>query len=170
MAFTVSFKKMACLVESGTPLLLPAILSLDELHHQQDQLLWEGERECLLLLLEARVLMHAMLSSLEHRSHRPGCGCGCRYRGELSLIDIHDQLKHDPPADLDCASQLGALKRQVIQEIKRNHALNANVSRLDVKISLLIHNRSTTHDLSAKRREMWITRWAARKYKGVERM
>jgi hypothetical protein len=134
-----------------------------------EQQLWDEERACLLLLLEARVLMNAMLEQLEYRGDWRGTGCRRAPGSTLPLLEIADQLRRDPPSELDLALELGALKRQVISEIKRNHALNANIARLDVKISLLIHNRGTTHDLATKRREIWITRWAARKCVGYRR-
>jgi hypothetical protein len=156
----------SCAVEN----LAPFAPLIDQLN-QQNSLLWEQERACLLLLLEARVLLHVMTQK-EQQDPRGLCG-GCRCGRSCvwdTLIEIHDQLKQDPPTDLDCSLQLGALKRQVIQEIKRNNALNANIARLDVKISLLIHNRSTTHELATKRREMWITRWVARKMKENQKL
>ena len=56
--------------------------------------------------------------------------------------------------------ELARLKRLVIAEIKKNHVLEGNLGRIDLKIALLISNKDTTHTIQMKRKEAWLTKLA----------
>ncbi len=146
---------------------IPAITDAEIKEAEEE--LWNRERECLLLLLEGRVLLRHMIDVKEKQLRDELEARNLRRKGEkklngdLSLMEIADILKREPGGDdLDLHSELARLKRLVIQEIKKNHVLEGNLSRLDLKISLLITNKGTTHDIAAKRKEAWLARLAAK--------
>ncbi len=146
---------------------IPAITYTER--KEADEELWNRERECLLLLLEGRVLLRHIIDAKERQLPDGPETRNVRRKferimnGDLSLMEIADILKLEPNADdIDLHSELARLKRLVIQELKRNHLLEGNVSRLDLKISLLIANKSTTHDIATKHKEAWLARIAAK--------
>ena len=57
------------------------------------------------------------------------------------------------------------MKRLVIQEIKKNHTLEGELAKLDLKISLLITNRGMTQEMAAKKKEAWLQKLAANSLK-----
>ena len=135
---------------------------------QAEDELWNKERECLLLLLEARVLLRHMVDVKEKQlldeleTQRRRRQQEQKMKGELSLMEIADILKREPGADdTDLNAELARLKRLVIQEIKRNHVLEGNLGRLDLKIQLLISNKGDVHGLAAKKKEAWLAKLAA---------
>jgi Ras GTPase-activating-like protein IQGAP2/3 len=130
--------------------------------------IWNKERECLLLLLEARVLLRHMVDFKEKQLRDELDAKNLRrkqdqkMRGDLSLMDIANLLKMEPGGDDgDLHSELAKLKRLVIAEIKKNHVLEGNLGRLDLKISLLIVNKGATHEFAAKKKEAWLAKLAA---------
>jgi len=82
-------------------------------------------------------------------------------------------LEREPICDdADLHSELAHLKHLVSLEITKNHALEDNLSRLDLKITLLIANKGITHYMAERRIEALLVRLAAasdkKKKKGQE--
>jgi Ras GTPase-activating-like protein IQGAP2/3 len=95
---------------------------------------WFTERECLLLLLKARKLLREMIE-VRVKEDRIAAG-------ELSIGEIQKLLEgQEEENELDFISEIQELKAQMVNDIRRNHALEADLKKLDKRIALLIKNR-----------------------------
>jgi Ras GTPase-activating-like protein IQGAP2/3 len=95
---------------------------------------WFAERECLVLLLEARIKLKEMILAklkAERAAH-----------GNLSIGEIRDLLNSQKEdAENDWIAEIQELKRNLVAEVRGNHVLERELARLEVRISLLIKNR-----------------------------
>jgi len=108
------------------------------------------QKECLLLLLEARTLLGKMVrwrwekeqKEIEERRNREQEEK--KKRGKLSVTEIQSVLQSQPDGeDGDWISEIQELKRQLVIEIRRNHVLDRDLQKLDKRIGLLIKNRTS---------------------------
>jgi len=137
-------------------------------NQDDEDFLWAKERECLLLLLESRVLLSHLVTLQQKKVDEELDGkakrreLDRRLRGDLNCMEIGDLLKREPGGDdMDYNSELARLKRLVIQEIKKNHVLDGQLAQMDLKIALMITNKGTTQDMGAKKKEAWLAKLAA---------
>eukprot|EP01087_Luapelamoeba_hula_P002864 TRINITY_DN1266_c0_g1_i2.p1 TRINITY_DN1266_c0_g1~~TRINITY_DN1266_c0_g1_i2.p1 ORF type:complete len:921 (+),score=243.14 TRINITY_DN1266_c0_g1_i2:199-2961(+) len=108
------------------------------------------QKECLLLLLEARTLLHQMVRmrwekeqrEIEERQKKEQEER--KKRGKLSVTEIQSVLKSQPDGEEgDWISAIQDLKKQLVIEIRRNHVLDRDLQKLDKRIGLLIKNRTS---------------------------
>jgi len=103
---------------------------------------WGPERDCLLLVLKARVMIREMLEmrAKEDRVRR----------GDLSVFEIQELLKNYKEEEEESdnwVNDLQELKRNLITEVRRNHMLERDLVKLDKRISLLIKHRSNIQEI-----------------------
>jgi len=110
--------------------------------------LTNAERECVILLLEARWLLGQLIKFREKQDKeardrkRKAQEEENKLRGNLSLTEIQALLQAQPPDDdEDWVSKIQELKKQLAIEIRRNHMLDRDLNKLDKKIALLIKSR-----------------------------
>eukprot|EP01098_Paradermamoeba_levis_P003688 TRINITY_DN1650_c0_g1_i3.p1 TRINITY_DN1650_c0_g1~~TRINITY_DN1650_c0_g1_i3.p1 ORF type:complete len:454 (+),score=145.55 TRINITY_DN1650_c0_g1_i3:133-1494(+) len=115
---------------------------------ETEDVLTTTERDCILLLLEARWLLGQMIAvrekaeaaALERR--RKLEEEDKKLKGNLSVTEIQGLLQSQPAEDdEDWISKIQELKRQLAVEIRRNHVLDRDLQKLDKKIALLIKSR-----------------------------
>lgn len=94
---------------------------------------WKEQRECMLLLLKARMLMRKMVEMKLYEERLA--------RGALSALEVHNLVRCQQEGDdTDFVAEITELKRSLMTDIRRNHALEKEVGDLDKRIGLLIHN------------------------------
>mmetsp|Transcript_22707 Transcript_22707/g.89808 ORF Transcript_22707/g.89808 Transcript_22707/m.89808 type:complete len:920 (-) Transcript_22707:110-2869(-) len=127
-----------------------ADLSLD------DKILFYKERECLLLLLEARKLLCSMITRREAVTQRlldekRRLEEEERKRsGRLSVQEIQNMLQNSADDDdYDMVSEIQELKKKLVIAVRQNHKLERDLAKLDKRIALLIKNRTSLQDVIA---------------------
>lgn len=95
-----------------------------------------------MLVLQARMtLKHMIKAKLKEERTRLGA---------LSVGEIQNLLKAQKDEDDgDFVSQIQELKREIINEIRKNHALEKDLSKLDKRIALLIKNKGNISEVLA---------------------
>lgn len=116
--------------------------------------LFGQQKEALLMLLEARMLLTKMVrwrwikEQNEIEERRKKTQEEKKKKGKLSVTEIQSVLKSQPDGeDGDWTSEIQELKRQLVIEIRRNHVLDRDLQKLDKRIGLLIKNRTTLQDV-----------------------
>jgi len=103
---------------------------------------WVQERECLLLVLHARILLKEMIE-LRLKEDRIASG-------QLSVEEIQNLLKSQKEdQETDWVAKIQELKRNLVSEVRRNHVLEREVTKLDKRIALLIKNRGNIQEILA---------------------
>eukprot|EP00027_Filamoeba_sp_ATCC50430_P012203 CAMPEP_0168574896 /NCGR_PEP_ID=MMETSP0413-20121227/19350_1 /TAXON_ID=136452 /ORGANISM="Filamoeba nolandi, Strain NC-AS-23-1" /LENGTH=918 /DNA_ID=CAMNT_0008608319 /DNA_START=71 /DNA_END=2824 /DNA_ORIENTATION=+ len=103
---------------------------------------WIQERECLLLVLHARLLLKEMIE-LRLKEDRIASG-------QLSVDEIQNLLKSQKEdQETDWVAKIQELKRNLVSEVRRNHVLEREVTKLDKRIALLIKNRGNIQEILA---------------------
>eukprot|EP01117_Protostelium_nocturnum_P002977 TRINITY_DN13906_c0_g1_i1.p1 TRINITY_DN13906_c0_g1~~TRINITY_DN13906_c0_g1_i1.p1 ORF type:complete len:845 (-),score=237.82 TRINITY_DN13906_c0_g1_i1:97-2631(-) len=101
---------------------------------------WFKERECLLLVLEARMLLKEMIN-LKLRQERVK-------NGDLSASEIQNLLRSQKEEqETDWITEIQELKRNLVSEVRRNHVLERDLNKLDKRIALLIKNRGNIQEV-----------------------
>jgi len=124
-----------------------------------DKILFYKERECLLLLLEARKVLAQMIQSKEIETAKRVAEKRKREEeekkrtGRLTVQEIQDMLQNSPEEDdYDMVSEIQELKRQLVVAMRQNHKLERDLAKLDKRIALLIKNRTNLQDVIAASR------------------
>eukprot|EP01099_Mayorella_cantabrigiensis_P006851 TRINITY_DN585_c0_g1_i1.p1 TRINITY_DN585_c0_g1~~TRINITY_DN585_c0_g1_i1.p1 ORF type:complete len:871 (+),score=226.12 TRINITY_DN585_c0_g1_i1:44-2656(+) len=114
---------------------------------EMDSVLAE-EKECLLLLLEARVLLQSLIKWKEAdiagmwQEQLQKDEEEKKRTGNMSVTEIQRLLQANPEDDSeDLLSKLQELKQQLALEVRRNHVLGNDLAKLDKRIALLIKSR-----------------------------
>eukprot|EP01094_Clydonella_sp_ATCC50884_P007638 TRINITY_DN1685_c0_g1_i1.p1 TRINITY_DN1685_c0_g1~~TRINITY_DN1685_c0_g1_i1.p1 ORF type:complete len:877 (+),score=470.13 TRINITY_DN1685_c0_g1_i1:156-2786(+) len=125
----------------------------DEEETLADRVLFYKERECLLLLLEARKLLSSMLSksealTRERLAQREREEEEAKKRsGKLTVQEIQNMLQNQPDDDdHDIVGEITELKKNLVVQVRTNHKLDRDVAKLDKRIALLIKNRTSLQD------------------------
>lgn len=103
---------------------------------------WIEERECLILVLKARMMLRDMIEGvlLHERIER----------GQLSVAEIQNLLKsQQEDVETDWIAEIQELKRNIVAEVRKNHLLERDLTKLDKRIALLIKHRSNIKELLA---------------------
>jgi len=101
---------------------------------------WLKERECLLLVLEARMLLKEMVN-LKLKQERVR-------NGDLSASEIQNLLRSQKEEqETDWITEIQELKRNLVSEVRRNHVLERELNKLDKRIALLIKNRGNIQEV-----------------------
>eukprot|EP01113_Clastostelium_recurvatum_P027013 TRINITY_DN324_c0_g1_i3.p1 TRINITY_DN324_c0_g1~~TRINITY_DN324_c0_g1_i3.p1 ORF type:complete len:832 (+),score=362.11 TRINITY_DN324_c0_g1_i3:64-2559(+) len=109
---------------------------------KRDDPTWTEERECLLSLLHARMLLRSIIE-IRLAEERYAAG-------NLSVHEIQNILKNQrEDVETDWIAEIQELKRNMIAEIRKNHALEKQLASLDKRISLLIKHRSNIKEIIA---------------------
>jgi hypothetical protein len=106
------------------------------------------ERKCILMLLESRMLLRELV---EYKLQKD------RLRsGNLSPAEIHNLLllSMNDKEDQDFISDIQELKRRLIQEIRKNRALELDLDKLEKRIALLIQNRTSIQEIDRELKKM----------------
>eukprot|EP01117_Protostelium_nocturnum_P020952 TRINITY_DN97_c0_g1_i1.p1 TRINITY_DN97_c0_g1~~TRINITY_DN97_c0_g1_i1.p1 ORF type:complete len:852 (-),score=397.92 TRINITY_DN97_c0_g1_i1:65-2620(-) len=103
---------------------------------------WMNTRECLLLVLEARMLLKDMIQ-LKLKEERVK-------NGNLSASEIQNLLRNQKEEqETDWITEIQELKRNLVSEVRRNHVLERELNKLDKRIALLIKNRGNIQEVLA---------------------
>lgn len=109
----------------------------------EDEIPWFAERDCLMMLLEARVLLKEMIQ-FKLKQERIETG-------DLSVDEIQSLIKNQrDESETDWIAEIQELKRNLVSEIRRNHVLERELNKLDKRIALLIKNRGNIQDVLAQ--------------------
>jgi len=112
------------------------------LEDEDDTVPWFKERECILLLLEARLMLRDLVAmKLKEERMRSGA---------LSVVEIQNLLQsQQEEQQTDWITEIQELKRNLVSEIRRNHVLERELNKLDKRIALLIKNRGNIQEVLA---------------------
>lgn len=115
-------------------------LEVEEEEEGEDFNPWFKMRECLLLNLQARLLLKSMIHmKLKEERIREGA---------LSVNEIQNLLRSQKEEqETDWITEIQELKRNLVSEIRRNHVLERDLNKLDKRIALLIKNRGNIDEL-----------------------
>jgi Ras GTPase-activating-like protein IQGAP2/3 len=112
----------------------------DEEEIDEDANPWFKERECLLLVLQARMLLKEMIN-LKLKQERIK-------NGDLSASEIQNLLRaQKEEQETDWITEIQELKRNLVSEVRRNHVLERELNKLDKRIALLIKNRGNIQEV-----------------------
>jgi len=102
---------------------------------------WLQERRCLLMLLEARMLLREMVEYKVKMMRTAS--------GNLTISEIQNLLAlySENDEDGDFISEIQELKRQLVSGVRANHGLEQNLNKLDGRIALLIQNRTSIQEI-----------------------
>jgi len=102
---------------------------------------WLQERRCLLMLLEARMLLRELV---EYKVKMMRVASG-----NLTISEIQNLLAlySENDDDADFISEIQELKRQLVAGVRSNHALEQDLGKLDTRIALLIQNRTSIQEI-----------------------
>jgi len=102
---------------------------------------WYAMRDCLLLLLQSRIELKQMIKEKlkEERTRL----------GTLGISEIQNLLLSQENEETDCISRIQELKRNLVNEVRRNHVLEKELAKLDKRIALLIKNRGNIQEVIA---------------------
>eukprot|EP01128_Nolandella_sp_AFSM9_P002117 TRINITY_DN12502_c0_g1_i1.p1 TRINITY_DN12502_c0_g1~~TRINITY_DN12502_c0_g1_i1.p1 ORF type:complete len:898 (+),score=349.73 TRINITY_DN12502_c0_g1_i1:45-2696(+) len=101
---------------------------------------WLKERKALLMVLEARMLLREMVDyKMRILRERFGLLSPAEIKRLLGLYGDDD--------DRDFIADLQELRRKLVEEIHNKHNLEKDLANLELKISLLILNRTSIHEL-----------------------
>ena len=124
----------------------------------QDRLLFAKQRACLLLLLRAKAYLalelnkeeRVMEEKLKEREKR--LEEEKKLRGNLTMQEIQQILQRSAPGEdeQDLVKLIQELKAQLVIELRKNHALDRKLAKLDKKIALLIKNRGNLQMIMSK--------------------
>jgi len=135
------------------------IKAASEEETEEDRLLFYKERECILLVLEARKLLSCMITireaqdEEEWRKKLAQLNLEKMSAGRLSVQEIQELLQSQADDDdSDLVLRIQELKKQLVIEIRRNHVLDRDLQKLDKRISLLIKNKGNIQDVIAASR------------------
>jgi len=135
---------------------LNPIPAASEEETEEDRLLFYKERECILLVLEARKLLASMIAIREKQDQEAWDEKIRREQlekvlhGRLSVQEIQELLQSQPEDDdSDLVNRIQELKKQLVIEIRRNHVLDRDLQKHDKRISLLIKNKGNIQDVIA---------------------
>lgn len=127
-----------------------------EQYSLEDKILFYKERECLLLLLEARKLLASMVSK-HHRNIMQRLEEKLRQEeldrirgGRLCVQEIQAILQNSKDDDdYDMVSEIQDLKKKLVISVRQNHKLERDLAKLDKRIALLIKNRTSLQEVIA---------------------
>lgn len=103
---------------------------------------WVEEKECLVLLLKARMMLRDIV---EGRLKQERIQVG-----NLSVAEIQNLLKNQKEdLETDWIAEIQELKRNMVSELRKNHQLERELWRLDKRIALLIKHRSNIKEIIA---------------------
>jgi Ras GTPase-activating-like protein IQGAP2/3 len=102
---------------------------------------WLQERRCLLMLLEARMLLRELVEYKVKMMRMAS--------GNLTISEIQNLLAlySENDDDGDFISEIQELKRQLVAGVRANHALEGDLHKLDQRIALLIQNRTSIQEI-----------------------
>jgi len=123
---------------------------------EEDRLLFYKERECILLLLEARRILSCMIDIREKEDREAWIQKKKleeeekKLTGKMTVQEIQELLQNQPEdSEDDFVNQIQELKKRLVIEIRRNHVLDRDLQKLDKKIALLIKNKGNIQDVMA---------------------
>jgi len=121
---------------------------------------WQHERKCLLMLLEARMILREMLEG-KIDAMKPRIVPDVPVSG--TSVELRRLLAINPDADdddEDLSKQIAELRRQLAVQIRENQNVEKNLGEVERKTGLLIMNRSSIAELdrNAKKRRRKSTR------------
>jgi Ras GTPase-activating-like protein IQGAP2/3 len=132
------------------------IKAANEEESEEDRLLFYKERQCILLVLEARKLLASMIAIREKQDQEAWDekirkeNMDKIISGRLSVQEIQELLQSQAEDDdSDLVLRIQELKKQLVIEIRRNHVLDRDLQKLDKRISLLIKNKGSIQDVIA---------------------
>eukprot|EP00211_Chloroparvula_japonica_P005130 CAMPEP_0119131044 /NCGR_PEP_ID=MMETSP1310-20130426/9300_1 /TAXON_ID=464262 /ORGANISM="Genus nov. species nov., Strain RCC2339" /LENGTH=838 /DNA_ID=CAMNT_0007121595 /DNA_START=153 /DNA_END=2669 /DNA_ORIENTATION=+ len=115
----------------------------------EDRLKLAKVRACMNLLLQARILLGNMIEKgeasmdekMKEREQR--LAEEKRLRGNLTVQEIQAVLQRSAPGEdeEDLVKLIQELKAKLVVELRKNHALDRKLAKLDKRIALLIKNR-----------------------------
>eukprot|EP01114_Cavostelium_apophysatum_P024750 TRINITY_DN97_c0_g1_i1.p1 TRINITY_DN97_c0_g1~~TRINITY_DN97_c0_g1_i1.p1 ORF type:complete len:949 (-),score=375.35 TRINITY_DN97_c0_g1_i1:141-2822(-) len=109
---------------------------------EDEEIPWFKERECIMLLLESRMILKEMIR-LKLKQERIASG-------DLSVQEIQSLLRaQKEEQETDWIAEIQELKRNLVSEIRKNHVLERELSKLDKRIALLIKNRGNIQEVLA---------------------
>eukprot|EP01095_Lingulamoeba_sp_RSL-Kostka_P012243 TRINITY_DN481_c0_g2_i1.p1 TRINITY_DN481_c0_g2~~TRINITY_DN481_c0_g2_i1.p1 ORF type:complete len:902 (+),score=391.29 TRINITY_DN481_c0_g2_i1:61-2766(+) len=148
-------------VEERQALEIPDDEDEDYEYSIQDKLLFYKERECLLLLLEARKLLSSMIFRKEKYieqklKEREELDLAKKKKtGRMSVQEIQDMLQSQPEDDdYDMVTVIQDLKKDLVVNVRKNHRLERDLAKLDKKIALLIKNKLSVEEVLAASRKL----------------
>ncbi|XP_049847955.1 ras GTPase-activating-like protein rgaA [Schistocerca gregaria] len=113
-------------------------------HHLESDIssdVWIQERSCLLILLEARMLLREMA---EYRLNSLRMISGCLSIAELQQL-LTQQVSSEE--DIDYIPEIQDLRRQLVKEARKNQHLERSLGNLESRIALLIQNRTSIQEI-----------------------
>jgi Ras GTPase-activating-like protein IQGAP2/3 len=135
----------------------PIAASNDPEETDEDRLLYYKERECCVLLLEARRILSCMVDLREKedeeawKQKRLLEEKNKKETGKMSCQEIQELLQNQPDDDMsDWINRIQELKRLMVIQIRNNYLLDRDLSNLDKKIALLIKNKGNVQDIRLK--------------------
>lgn len=107
---------------------------------EEENIIWFSERDILILLLQARVMLKEMIL-FKMKQERIASG-------NLTVNEIQNLLRSQKEEqETDWVTEIQELKRNLVSEIRRNHVLEKDLNKLDKRIALLIKNRGNIQDV-----------------------
>eukprot|EP01100_Stratorugosa_tubuloviscum_P003617 TRINITY_DN187_c1_g2_i1.p1 TRINITY_DN187_c1_g2~~TRINITY_DN187_c1_g2_i1.p1 ORF type:complete len:825 (+),score=410.29 TRINITY_DN187_c1_g2_i1:219-2693(+) len=126
---------------------------------EEDRLLFFKERECALLLLEARRILASMLQLREKRdeeawNEKRKLEEELRKKtGNMAVQEIQEVLQLQAEDDeSEWLNQIQELKNQISQQMRTNLNLDRDLQLLEKKISLIIKNKANIQNMQIKAR------------------
>ncbi|EFA81719.1 RasGTPase-activating protein [Heterostelium album PN500] len=103
---------------------------------------WFEERQVIVTLLNARIALRELIQAKMNEERLSS--------GNLCVSEIQSLLnKQKEDIETDWIAEIQELKRNMIAEIRRNHLLERDLTKLDKRIALLIKHRSNIKELLA---------------------
>jgi len=128
------------LIKMRTLLSLPKIGGQET--KQRNNPTWVEERECLILVLKARMMLRDMIETRLKQERIES--------GNLSVSEIQNLLKNQKEdLETDWIAEIQELKRNIVAEVRKNHQHERDLNKLDKRIALLIKHRSNIKELLA---------------------
>lgn len=114
--------------------------------NEKESKTWAAERECLLLLLHSRHLLRNLVN-IKRKNERIR-------RGDLSVNEVQALLhSQKEDSETDWVQEIQELKRNLLNEVRKNHSLETELAALDKKISLLIKNKNQIQTLFVQKKK-----------------
>lgn len=124
---------------------------------EEDRLLFYKQRECCVLLLEARRILACMVAIREKQDEDAWAQKRAREAemkkksGRMSCQEIQELLQNQPDDDMsDWLNRIQDLKKQMVIQIRKNYVLDRDLAALEKKIALLIKNKGSIQGLRMK--------------------
>lgn len=133
-------KKGAQLKQNRREKDLKRLKSVKVFTEESEAIPWFKERECILLLLEARNILKEMISKKLKQERIKS--------GNLSISEIQNLIRaQKEDQETDWIAEIQELKRNLVAEVRKNHVLERDLTKLDKRIALLIKNRGNIQEV-----------------------